>query len=346
MNKRRSNAQDRSYFWRLVNAARPLRHHGWMGDAFGLLMFALALVLRFAVDHVLPPGFPFLTFFPAVILTTFFCGLRAGVTCAVLSTLAAWYFFVGPATDMQLTGQALLALGFFTAIAGIDILLIHFTFTAADELRAEQQTTARLYESQRTMFQELQHRVANNMQFVAALLTLHKRRAAADPSLALNVLDEARVRLDTISRIHRRLYAPERLEMPTDQYLKELCGDLVRAAGADGVTCTVETPNLPMNVTQLTTLSLLVAELVTNSLKHAFAPGMAGHIGILIGRLVGNRYALAVTDNGRGLPEGFDGSLQSSLGLGIIRGLAAQLGGAIRFENRGGTSAIVEFAVE
>ena len=339
-------AVPQGYFWRLVQFARPLRQHRWLADAFGVSMFAVALALRFAVDSVLPSGFPFLTFFPAVILSTFFCGLRPGITCAVLSTLAAWYFFIGPMTGMQLTGQALLALAFFVGIATIDIILIHFTFSAADKLRAEQVKTARLYESQRTMFQELQHRVANNMQFIAALLTLQKRKVAADPSRALTALDEARIRLDTIARIHRRLYAPERLDMPTGKYLRELCCDLISAAGAENVGCVVKAPDLSLNVTQLTTLSMLVAEVVTNSVKHAFRGERAGTIAVDIVPRGPDRYELAIADDGHGLPENLDLGATGGLGMRIIQGLAAQLGGDVEMTNRGepGGGAVVRVA--
>ncbi len=323
-----------SLFWRLVGFARPLRERRWLADACGLAMFVFAVALRFAVDDVLPPGFPFLTFFPAVILSTFFCGLRPGILCAVLSTLAAWFFFIGPLTGMQLNGQALLALGFFVVIAVIDITLIHFTFSAADKLRAEQAVTARLYESQRTMFQEMQHRVANNMQFVAALLTLQKRKVKEDASQAVTALDEARARLDTIARIHRRLYAPERLDMPTGQFLRELACDLVSASGGEAITCTVFSPDLPLNVTQLTTLSMLVAEVVTNSLKHAFEKGRPGEIVIRVLPRGHSRYEITIADNGRGMPERLDTERGGGLGLRIIQGLATQLGGEAQFSAR------------
>jgi len=335
-----------SAFWKMVNAARPLRDHPWLGDAFGIGMFAVALALRFALDPVWPVGFPFLTFFPAVILTTFLCGLRPGIACAVLSTLAAWYFFIGPASDMVLNGQNALALGFFISISAIDIVLIHFTFNAAELLREEQAVTARLYENQRVMFQELQHRVANNMQFVASLLNLHRRRAVADPTTALGALDEARARLDTISRVHRRLYDPDRLDLPVAVYLRELCTDLLEAAGTPDVTCTVEAPPITFNVTRLTTLSLLVAEIVTNSLKHAFAPGQPGIIAITIAPLKGGHYELVIADNGRGMPPGYDPTTATRLGFRIIQSLAAQLGGTPRYESASGMAVHVELRVE
>ena len=335
-----------SAFWKMVNAARPLRDHPWLGDAFGIGMFAVALALRFALDPVWPVGFPFLTFFPAVILTTFLCGLRPGIACAVLSTLAAWYFFIGPASDMVLNGQNALALGFFISISAIDIVLIHFTFNAAELLREEQAVTARLYENQRVMFQELQHRVANNMQFVASLLTLHRRRALADPTTAISALDEARARLDTISRVHRRLYDPDRLDLPVEFYLRELCADLLEASGTDCVICEVEAPPITFNVTRLTTLSLLVAEIVTNSLKHAFEPDQPGTIAITISALGTGRYELVIADNGRGMPANYDPTTATRLGFRIIQSLAAQLGGKLRYESGNGMAVHVEFVVE
>lgn len=338
-----------SPFWSLVRAAQPLRRHPWLADAVGVAMFALALALRFAVDRELPPGFPFLTFFPAVILSTFFCGLRPGITCAALSTFAAWFFFIGPANDMQIDGQTLLALGFFVAIAAIDITLIHFTFSAADRLRQEKETSARLYETQRTMFQELQHRVANNMQFVAALLSLQKRKVGQDPRQAITALDEARSRLDTIARIHRQLYAPERLDLPTDQYLSQLCCDLVTASGTPGISCAVDAPNLPLNVAQLTTLSMLVAEIVTNSLKHAFVDAESGLISVTVLPGGAGRYEMTIADDGRGLPPDADLARSDGLGWRIIQSLASQLGGkvelATRVEPSRGTAVRVQFAL-
>lgn len=65
--------------------ARPAR-----ADALGLLLFAAALGLRFAVDPMLPSGFPLLTFFPAFIVTAFVCGVRPGLLVSALSGLSAW----------------------------------------------------------------------------------------------------------------------------------------------------------------------------------------------------------------------------------------------------------------
>ncbi len=335
----------RSGFWTLVQSTERLRAHPWLGDLIALGATAAAFALRHALDAVLPPGFPFLTFFPAVILTAFFCGLRPGITCAVLSGLCAWYFFLVPQESFVLDGSTALALAFYAFIVTVDIALIHIMHRAGARLRQEKAVTAGLYEQQRTMFQELQHRVANNMQFIAALLTLQKRKVGSDPAAAVAALDEARVRLETISRIHRRLYDPDRISLPIGQYLQELCADLLDATGAQNIVCLVDVPPTRLDLTRLTTLSLLVVEVVTNALKHAFPQAERGTITIRLERLDAARVALTIADNGRGMPAAFDPATSRSLGVRISQALAGQLDGVLTYGGERGTVVRVEFPV-
>lgn len=321
----------------------------WAGDLVAVAAAALAAGLRQILDPVLPPGFPFLTFFPAVVLTTFFLGLRPGLLCAVLSGLAAWYFFITPAETFLLNGPTALTLAFYVFIVAVDIALIHLMRVAGARLAAERAVTAELYEQQRTMFQELQHRVANNMQFVAALLALQKRKITDDPKAAAAAFDEAQARLETIARIHRRLYDPSRIDQPVGPYLQELCADLLEATGARNIVCLVDVPPLRLDLARLTTLSLLVVEVVTNALKHAFTGSERGTItirleqmpespqGAMQGPMQGPMAALTIADDGPGIPAGFDPAASRSLGFRIVQGLAAQLGGELTYANEGGT---------
>lgn len=335
----------RTWFWRAIQNTERLRSHPWLGDVIALTMTGMALALRLSVDPVLPPGFPYLTFFPAVILTTFFCGLRPGIFCAALSGLAAWYFFIEPARSLELNGQSALALVFYAFIVSVDIALIHFMHVAGSRLRREQAVTAGLYEQQRTMFQELQHRVANNMQFVASLLILQKRKAGNDPKAAMTALDDARVRLETISRIHRRLYDPSRLDLPVGQYLQELCSDMLDATGAQNIVCLVDVAPIRFDLTRLTTLSLLVVEVVTNALKHAFTAGERGTITIQLEQLTPERLVLSIADNGRGISADFDPETSKSLGFRISQGLASQLDGKLTYSGGSGTIVRLVFPV-
>lgn len=314
---------------RFIRAGAQFRRNRYLGYGLSLSSFAAALLLRLELSDSLPPGFPYLTFFPAVIVTTFLAGLWPGLLCAVLSGLAAWYFFIPPFHSFGIDGASSVAMGFYIFIVTVDIALIHLMHRAADELRDEKRVTVALYEQQRTMFQELQHRVANNMTFVAALLHLQKRKVATDPESASGALDEAQSRIETMARIHRRLYDPASVDLPVAQYFQEICSDLLQATGAKNIVCLVNMPAISLDIARLTTLSLLVTELVTNSLKHAFADA-GGTITLKLEQLEPAHLALTVSDNGRGLPDGADLANSKGLGTRIVQSLATQLGGEIK----------------
>lgn len=327
--------------WDIIHATRRLRSLGLLGDLAAVAATGAALLLRVALDPALPPGFPYLTFFPAVVLTAFFFGLRPGIICAVLSGVAAWYIFIPPFFSFDLSSPTTIALAFYVFIVTVDIALIHIMHLAAARLRADAEETARLYEQQRTMFQELQHRVANNMQFVSAMLRLYAKRAGDDPAAMLTALDDARVRLDIMSRIHRHLYDPANVTRPVGEFFQDLCANLGDAAGAGEVRFTVDMPPVQFDLTKLTPLSLIAVEIVTNALKHAFPDGR----GTIALRLVqdGDRIVFTIADDGKGMTPAETPGAGNSLGLKIIHNLAAQIGGRISYEVGPGTTARIEF---
>lgn len=324
--------------------SQRLRALGWFGYAFALLAFGLALAVRLWLGDALQ-GYPYVTFFPAVVLTTFFGGVRPGVFCALICGLAAWYFFMPPGPGFVLEWPATyLALGFYLLVIAVDIALINAMEQALVALTAEQGKTAQLLGQQQTLFRELQHRVANNMAFVSSLLGLQKRKL--DPaSPAARALDEARSRIFTMERIHRRLYDPDQADLPVGPYLESLCGDLVAAQGSRAVACRVEAPPLVLGFERLATLSMLISEIVTNALKHGYEPEQAGCISIELERQAVH-LELRVRDDGRGLPAGFDPADSRGLGMRIVFGLVDQLGGTIEWRGAGagaGTLAVVRF---
>ena len=113
------------------------------------------------------------------------------------------------------------------------------------------------------------------------------------------------------------------------EYFQEICTDLLQATGARNIVCLVDMPAVKLDIARLTTLSLLVTELVTNSLKHAFAED-GGTITLKLEQLDPQRLALTVSDNGRGVPQGVDITAGKGLGTRIVQSLAAQLGGEVK----------------
>jgi two-component sensor histidine kinase len=318
-----------------------LRHRPVWGHAFAVAAVAVASVVRLLADRELPPGFPFLTFFPTVLLTTYFAGLWPGIVAALLGGLAAWYFFIPPVETFALDGGSALALALFTVIVGVDIAVIHVMNTALERLDLERRRSAELTERTRLMFSEMQHRVSNNLQLISSLLLIQESKVT-DPA-ALRALEDARARVATLGRLHRALHNPDTQHVDLGEYLRDLCRDIVETSGASGVRWVVEAEPVALNPDKLVPLALIVAELVSNALEHGFPGGQPGTIRIDLGCDAANCCALEVRDDGAGLPADFNVEAQTSLGLGIVRSLARQLGGRLSMECDNGTVCRVAF---
>ncbi len=124
----------------LAYAQQMTQAAAWKRYGLALVFFVVALGSRFELVNVLPDrGFPFLTFFPAVLLATYLTGLGPGLLAAGLSFLAAWLFFIQPDRSVALTGADMVALTFFSAILLIDCLVIYFMKSALVRLNHTQQ---------------------------------------------------------------------------------------------------------------------------------------------------------------------------------------------------------------
>lgn len=324
-------------------ASRGVRNQPLVAYLLSAALVVAAVTVRWVAEPYLPSGYPFLTFFPAVIVATFVGGLGPGIVSGVLGGIAAWYFFIEPDFSFGMDSGTAVALGFYIFVISIDIALLHFMQTTAASLENERRRSDQLAADQRTMFRELQHRVANNMQFLSALIHMQKRQIGADPGAARKVLDDTEERLRAIARLHRRLYDPANANLPVGEFLQELCTDLLDAANAQNIVCLVDAHQVVFGLNHLTTLSLLVVELVTNALKHAFEPTQKGVIKIQLQPLEDDSYSLIVADNGKGFRPSAQDNRRTSLGAMIMQGLAAQLNGQLTYRSEGGTVACVQF---
>jgi two-component sensor histidine kinase len=317
----------------IVNSLRALRRsRPWLGLALGLGVFLIAFLARFAFGDALRVV-PFITLFPAILIAAMVGGLRVGILVAVLSGLAGWYWFVAPLGSFWLPWHGYLVMILFVITAAIQLYVIRTLNLAVDQLSDERDRTE-------TLFKELQHRVANNLQFVSSLLQWQRRTAISDPVSSMKALDIAQNRLELMARIHRRLYDPNAIRMPLGQYFEGLCQEILEATGAKNVVCLVEVPPVTFDINRLIALSLLLNEAITNSVKHGFDGRERGTVSIRLDLDAANRYALTITDDGIGLVSGTE---PKGLGSNIMQGLAAQLGGEITFVAEGGMTTRVVF---
>jgi two-component sensor histidine kinase len=327
--------------WRsLVGAlGGRLRLNPWLGYGLAVASTVAALMLRLSVSGPLAQKYPFTTFFLAIIVTAFVAGLGPGIASTLLALLLAWYFLLPPLDHVVPDLQTAIAMAIFVAVAAVQIALIVTMQNALDRLRVERRLTTQLYVQQRTLFQELQHRVANNMAFIAATLRLQKRRIAGNPAAASFAFEEALARIDTMSRVHRRLYDPSEANRALGPHLQAVCDELVVATGSTGVAVHVDPMVFRLDLDKLVPLSLLVAELVTNSLKHAFVGRSGGTISLHLDVGDPADAVLVVRDDGIGLPGDHGADNIAGLGMRIIHGLATQVGARMETITDGGTIA-------
>ena len=310
-----------------------------------------ACVLRGALDAWFPPGFAFLTFFPAVIVTAFLLGRGPGIVAAVLGGLMAWYYFIPPFHSFSIAGGTAVALGFYVAVVAVDITLVHWMQHANQAARVERERnqalatgSARLAARNELLFRELQHRVSNNIQMVGAVLSLHRR--GLDDACATAALDDAAARIGLIGRIQRQLYDIDGQDIDLTAFVTALVDDLAAADGRTGIRYTVTVdPDVTLSADARIPFALILAEAIANAMEHGFAGRDTGAVTVEVHRTAG-AIVLCIGDDGAGLPHGFDVAASTSLGLTIARALARQLDG--RFEVRpapgGGTMSVLTIA--
>ena len=216
---------------------------------------------------------------------------------------------------------------------------------ALDRFGTEQQLQASLREKE-VLLREIHHRVKNNMQVIASLLYLqsHASRGQMGP-LALEAFNKSQQRIKSMAAVHERLYRSRDLaRIDFGEYLQGLVADLLAAYSAgERVRVDIEADALHLPVDQAIPCGLIVNELLTNCLKHAFPDGRAGRVTISVRQLADGSRALSVVDDGPGIPRATVTGGSASMGLRLVQDLAQQLGGDVTIESKGGTRVQVKF---
>ena len=212
--------------------------------------------------------------------------------------------------------------------------------------RAEERLRALLVEKN-VLVQEVHHRVKNNLQLVVSLLSLQANRM--NHSDMIEILNETQNRVRAIASIHETLYSsPDLASINFSEYMQQLIRSLFSFYNltGDGIKLKVETDDIVLDITQAIPLGLIVNELITNALKHAFPAGRTGTVFVTLRYLAEfapNRTldegsaVLTVEDDGVGLPAGFNVQKQESMGIYLIRILTRQLRGALQVDGDGKT---------
>ena len=197
--------------------------------------------------------------------------------------------------------------------------------------RVETETALRDSVKEKTaLLNEVHHRVKNNLQIVSSLLGLQAGRA--DNPQVLDILQDTRNRVRAMALLHETLYRSGNLAgINFATYVKDLCGQLLLSFGpaANRVKLEYEIARVGLPLKQAIPCGLIVGELVSNALKHAFTGKNSGRIGLRLDIIGRRTLALVVRDDGVGLSKSFDPTGASTLGIQLVSKLAGQLGGQL-----------------
>ena len=288
-----------------------------IGIAAALTMVAF----RASVNDFAGDGAPYSLNFLAVVLAALVAGWRAGLVALALSQLLTWYLIVPPRWSFAI-GDGELGGFILAGIAQALVLLVIALY--------QREVEKGLHERERRLqlldhaLNEIDHRTSNNYQTVLALVRLQAQRSK-EPTVK-SALEQVGDRITAIAKASERLAlrSADLQSVRLDDHLCELCGYIERGLSREEVEVACDVPPCSAHIERAVSISIIVNELVTNALKHAFDDGTPGRVEVT-GRIAGNGFELTVTDNGRGMKPA-SSRRQGGLGTRLVDTFVRQLG--------------------
>lgn len=208
----------------------------------------------------------------------------------------------------------------------------------SERKRAENELRTALEEKE-ILMQEIHHRIKNNLQIISSLLSIQSRRI--EDKRALHTFKDSQNRIDSIALVHEILcHSKDLSELDVAKYLRELSSHLLLSYGNGARTARLEleVEEVRLSVDKAVPLGLLITEVVSNSLIHAFPSGKKGTVRVELHKASVDQLALTLSDDGIGFPEEVDFQHTHSIGLQLVNKLAEQLHGTVEFQPKGGTT--------
>ena len=213
-----------------------------------------------------------------------------------------------------------------------------------DRKQAEEIIKASLKEKE-VLLREIHHRAKNNMQTIISLLNLQANKIE-DKKYA-DMFKEGEDRIRSMALIHEQLYQTEDFaNIDFGEYIKILTNGLLTSSGVNTnkIRLNIEVKDVFFDIENAIPCGLIINELVSNSLKHAFPQGKEGEISINLRSTNEDEFELSVSDNGIGISGDLDIEQTGTMGLQLVKVLAEnQLGGKIDLDRAGGTQFKIKF---
>jgi len=194
------------------------------------------------------------------------------------------------------------------------------------------------------LLKEIHHRVKNNLQIISSLIVLQEQYVKDER--ILHIFKDFQSRIKVMALIHQALYNSENLnKICLSKYIKNLVNNLFKAYSANSkqIKLQLNIENIDFSLDKAIACGLIINELVSNSLKHAFSKNDDGKIIITLKKTINNRILLDVYDNGIGFPKDVDYKNSDTLGLKLISTMTKQMDGKISIEKNNGTHVIISW---
>lgn len=228
------------------------------------------------------------------------------------------------------------------------LIVISVIRDITDRRKAEEKIKVALNEKE-VLLREIYHRVKNNMQVISSLLSLQSQYI--EDKKVSEMYRETQGRIRSMALVHEKLYKSKSLaDIDINEYIKDLVDNLFQSyeSYAGKITVKIEAKDVSFSIDSAIPSGLIINELVSNCIKHAFPGGKVEEekiceIRIILSPLGQDTFELIVGDNGIGIPADLDLNNIGSLGLKLVNTLVQQLQGSLELRREGGTEFRIRF---
>jgi len=205
-----------------------------------------------------------------------------------------------------------------------------------EDLRNSRKELQNLLIEKELLLQETHHRIKNNMNMIHSLLSI-QARSLEDKNSRI-ILKDAAGRLQTMMLLYEQLYRSENYrEINAGDFIPPLVQRIADSfPPLPRITCSIDVDDFQIKPKVMTPLGIIITELITNSMKHAFTESREGRIILKVSEGQNSMLRLDYRDNGSGLPEPEKGEYSAGLGLKLVDALVRQLDGSLEIENNHG----------
>jgi PAS domain S-box-containing protein len=212
------------------------------------------------------------------------------------------------------------------------------------KLRQAEEEIRKSLEEKEILIKEIHHRVKNNMMVVSSLLKLQSANVRDEKYKEM--FNDSIGRIQSMSFIHEKLYRSENLaRVDFSAYLKDMVKSMFASyeLSPSRVTLNMEIEDVSIGIDNAIPLGLIVNELISNSMKHAFPDNREGEVRVTLSTDNTNHITLTISDDGKGIPEGLNFTNSESLGLNLVNALTRQIQGKIELNRETGTEFRITF---